>query len=127
MKFVPVYAAVLAILFVYLAIRTIRTRQRLRISLGDSGDAAMLRAIRVHANFAEYVPFAILLAAFVEIEGTRSWVVHALCGALLVGRVLHALAIGGPRMVFPLRVTGMVLTFSSLLGSAAILLYHAMK
>ncbi len=127
MKIVPVYAAVLAILFVYFAIRTIRTRQRLRISLGDSGDAAMLRAIRVHANFAEYVPFAILLAAFVEIEGTRPYVVHALCATLLLGRLLHAAAIGGPRMIFPLRVSGMVLTFTSLLGSAAILLYHALK
>ena len=30
-------------------------------------------------------------------------------------------------MIFPLRVSGMVLTFTSLLGSAAILLYHALK
>lgn len=127
MKIVPIYAAVLAVFFVFLAVRTIRTRQRLRISLGDSGDASMLRAIRVHANFAEYVPFALLLAMIVEIQGTRPTVVHALCGALVLGRLLHAFAIGGPRMIFPLRVAGMSLTLASLLGSAAVILYHAVR
>ncbi len=125
MKIVPVYAAVLALMFVLLSLRTIRTRQRLRISLGDAGDAAMLRAIRVHANFAEYVPFAILLAAFVEIEGTRPWIVHTLCGMLLLGRLLHVYGIAGATL--PPRATGMVLTIGSLAGSAAILLYHALK
>nr|WP_323893986.1 MAPEG family protein [Aeromonas allosaccharophila] len=66
MTILPVYAALLALLFVLLSIRTIRTRHSRRVALGHGDDPAMLRAMRVHANFAEYVPLALLLIYFVE-------------------------------------------------------------
>nr|WP_265324035.1 MAPEG family protein [Aeromonas veronii] len=56
MTILPVYAALLALLFVLLSIRTIRTRHSRKVALGHGDDPAMLRAMRVHANFAEYVP-----------------------------------------------------------------------
>jgi len=46
--------------------------------------------MRVHANFAEYVPLALLLIFFVEHDGTKTLLVHSLCIALLSGRLLHA-------------------------------------
>jgi len=61
MTILPVYAALLALLFVLLSIRTIRTRHSRKVALGHGDDPAMLRAMRVHANFAEYVPLALLL------------------------------------------------------------------
>ncbi len=46
--------------------------------LGDGGDPALLQRIRVHANFVEYVPFALLLLALVEMSGLRrEWVGRA--------------------------------------------------
>ena len=66
MTILPVYAALLALLFVLLSIRTIRTRHSRKVALGHGDDPAMLRAMRVHANFAEYVPLALLLIYFVE-------------------------------------------------------------
>jgi len=62
MTILPIYAALLALLFVLLSIRTIRTRHSRGVALGHGDDPAMLRAMRVHANFAEYVPLALLLA-----------------------------------------------------------------
>jgi len=56
MTIVPIYAALLALLFVLLSVRTIRTRRRQGVALGHGDDPAMLRVMRVHANFAEYVP-----------------------------------------------------------------------
>ena len=34
------------------------------------GDAAMARKVRVHANFAEYVPLGLLMLALLELSGT---------------------------------------------------------
>ena len=87
---VPLYAALLGLLFVALSMRTLRMRRNLHIAVGDAGNEAMLRAMRVHANFAEYVPLALLLAFFAEDRGARPLVIHALCVCLLVGRCVHA-------------------------------------
>lgn len=62
----PIYAALLSLLFVALSIRTLRLRRRLSVSLGDDGHSAMVRAIRAHGNFAEYVPLGLLLIAGAE-------------------------------------------------------------
>jgi uncharacterized protein len=55
------YAALLAPLFILLAVRVIRQRRGARVAIGDGGDKLLLRRMRVHANFAEYVPFALVL------------------------------------------------------------------
>ena len=55
------YAALLALLFVALSWRTIGLRRRYCVAVGDGGQPELLRAMRVHANFAEYVPLALLL------------------------------------------------------------------
>ncbi|HHQ4593995.1 TPA: MAPEG family protein [Aeromonas veronii] len=92
MTILPVYAALLALLFVLLSIRTIRTRHSRKVALGHGDDPAMLRAMRVHANFAEYVPLALLLVYFVETGNQTPWLIHLLGSALLLGRLCHALA-----------------------------------
>lgn len=61
MKILPLYASILALLFVALSVRTLRLRHRLKIGIGDAGNTQMLRAMRVHSNFAEYVPLSLLL------------------------------------------------------------------
>ena len=72
---VPAYAALLALFFVALSIRTLRLRRELRIAVGDGGNPAMLRAMRVHANFAEYVPLGLILLPMNSMNGNwkRGW------------------------------------------------------
>lgn len=65
MKTLPLYASMLALLFVALSVRTLRLRHRLNIGIGDAGNREMLRAMRVHPTFAEYVAFTVLLTASV--------------------------------------------------------------
>jgi len=108
----PLYAALLALLFIALSFRTIRLRRRHRIAVGDGDNAELRRAMRVHANFAEYAPLALLLVFFVEADGAPKLWVHALGIALLCGRVLHAWGFSQPLENFRYRVSGMVLTFS---------------
>jgi len=70
---VPFYASLLALLYFYLSVRVIRTRRQEQISLGDHRNARLLRAIRVHSNFAEYVPLALIQITFVELRGFSRW------------------------------------------------------
>jgi uncharacterized membrane protein YecN with MAPEG domain len=123
----PIYAALFAIFFIVLSIRTIRQRRSLKIGLGDAGNKDMQRAMRVHANFAEYVPLSLLMIYLVEQSGVYAWFVHALCSGLLVGRLSHAYGVSQVRENFKFRVTGMSLTFATLVASSAHLLWVAVK
>jgi hypothetical protein len=118
MQITPFYAALLGLVFFALSVRTIGLRRRLRIALGDGGSAEMQRAMRVHANFAEYVPLSLLLIAMFESLGGMRWLVHALCIALLVARLIHASGVSRVREDFRFRVAGMSLTFVALAGAA---------
>ena len=123
MEIVPLYGALLALLFVGLSVRALRLRRRLRIAIGDSGNETMLRAMRVHSNFAEYVPLALLLIFFAEVRGAPALLVHGLCACLLIGRLGHAYGVSQLRENFAFRVTGMALTFTALVTAAAWLLF----
>ena len=111
MTVTPVYATLLGLLFIALSLRTIRLRRRHQVAVGDGNNSELRRAMRVHANFAEYVPLALLLIYFVERDGVEMLLVHALGCALLAGRLLHAWGVSQPRENFRYRITGMLLTF----------------
>ena len=88
------YAGVLALLLVVLALRVVRLRWKFRVGLGDGGEKAMIRAIRIHGNATEHVPIALLLLLVAELNHAGPTFLHA-CGAVLVAaRVLHALGLG---------------------------------
>ena len=82
---------------------------------------AALRAMLAHANFAEYVPLALLLIYLVEVAPASAVLVHAL------GRALHAWGVSRSPEDFRFRVAGMSLTLASLLvASLYLLLVHAL-
>jgi hypothetical protein len=111
MNVTPVYATLLGLLFIALSVRTIRLRRKHQVAVGDGNNSELRRAMRVHANFAEYVPLALLLILFVELDGTPKWWVHALAIALVCGRMAHAWGVSQTKENFRYRVSGMVLTF----------------
>ena len=123
MHVLSLYAALFALLFVALSVRTLRLRRSLRIAIGDSGNERMLRAMRVHSNFAEYVPFSLFLILLIEAQGAPLLLVHGLCLCLFVGRLSHALGVSQTQENYRYRVFGMALTFTTLLTSAAYLLF----
>jgi uncharacterized membrane protein YecN with MAPEG domain len=123
MLIVPFYAALLALIFVALSVRTLRLRRRLKIGIGDGGDPQMLRAMRVHANFAEYVPLSLILLYFAELQGTPTGVAHLLGGALLIGRLTHAYGVAQVSENYRFRVFGMALTFTTILVAASFVLF----
>ncbi len=120
---VPTYAAVLALAYVFLAMRVVRLRREARISLGSGGNYELERRIRIHGNFAEYVPFALLLLAFVEAQGHSPALIHALCLLLLAGRAAHAFGLSAKAL--PFRVFGVIATAGVLCAAAFALLSRA--
>jgi len=121
-KVVYLYAAVLALIFIVLSVRTIRLRGRLRIAIGDAGNASMQRAMRAHSNFAEYVPLALLLQFFVESSGASPAVLHGMGACLVVGRVSHAIGVSQVREPRGFRLVGMLLTIAAIVSASIYLL-----
>ena len=123
MHVLPVYAALFAFLYVGLSVRTLRLRRTLRTAIGNSGSETMLRAVRVHSNFAEYVPFSLFLILLVEMQAAPPVLVHTLCLCLFAGRVAHAFGVSQLKENYRYRAFGMVLTFTTLVASAVYLIF----
>ena len=124
---VPLYAAILALMFAVLSIRTARLRKGLRIAIGDPGNRVLQRASRVHANFAEYVPLSLILLYFVEQAGTTARVMHLMCLLLVAARSLHAWGVSHVRENIRFRVAAIGLQLGVLTSAALILLYHSLR
>lgn len=119
----PIYIALLAILFLFLSFKTIQVRKRLQIGVGAGDNPELLRAMRVHANFSEYVPISLLLILSVELLKGHFIFVNCLGTALLIGRVFHAYGVSQAKENLKFRVSGMLLTFSTMLLSIVSILY----
>ncbi len=116
------YAALLAVLFLYLSVRVIGWRRDRRVEFGHGDDFELLRRKRVHANFAEYVPFAIVLMALAESMEPPDLLVHIAAVVLVVGRLMHAYGVSQSPPIMRYRVYGMWLTIASMTLAALLCL-----
>ncbi len=124
MPITAVYAGLLGLVFVVLSARVIGQRRGAKVSLGDGGNAALLRRMRVHGNFAEYVPLALVLLGLAESLATLTWLLHAIGAGLLAGRLSHAYGVSQSPERFQFRVTGMAATLTAICLLAATCLYQ---
>lgn len=114
------YAAILTLILVALAINVTAHRRKLRVSLGAGSNPLMLRMVRIHGNAAEYIPIAVLLMLIFELNGGAHTTLHVCGCALILGRVLHAAGLwnkDGPSMG---RAIGQTLTWLTILVLAAL-------
>ena len=87
------YASLLTLLYIGLSINIIRLRFKLKVGLGDGGKEPLIKAIRIHGNFSEYMPLALILLAGFELSGASSFWVHLFGAVLFLGRILHAMGL----------------------------------
>ena len=118
MPITALYGGLLVPLFIWLSVRVIGVRRSARVSVGDGGDKGLARRMRVHANFAEYVPLALLLMALAESLRTDPRLLHGLGIVLLAGRVAHAFGMSQAPDNFRLRAAGVIATFLVLIAGA---------
>jgi hypothetical protein len=119
---VPAYAAILVLIFVFLSVRVIQMRTSAKIGIGTGNNPAMERRIRVHGNFAEYVPLALLLIAFMEMQSQSRYLIHALCLILIAARLVHAVGVTPVEENFPMRAASVVTTFGVMVVASVLLL-----
>lgn len=122
----PIYIALLALLFLWLSVRVIDVRRSHKISLGDGGHSAMERRIRAQGNCAEYAPIGLLILLAAELQGSPAWAVHGLGLMLLVGRILHGVALTRETPWAMGRMSGMILTLIMLVLGPVLLLVNAL-
>ena len=121
----PIYAALLAFLYVFLSARVINLRLKYQVGIGDGEHKLLARAIRVQGNFGEYVPFALVLLWMYESMNGAPLMVNILGSVLCVGRLLHAYGVSQAKETLLYRQAGMVMTFVvMLLCSASILIKY---
>ena len=121
-----VYAEMLALLLVWLALRVIKVRREKRVRLGDGGEFALQSAIRAHGNAVEYIPIALILLTLLELSGGPAVLVHLGGIAMLAGRIVHAKGLLTDSLRF--RILGMQMTLFTLIGLAlANVIYAALR
>ena len=126
MSVTPLYAGLIALLFVALSLKVIMARRSARVSVGDGDDKTVIKAMRTQANCAEYAPIGILLLALAELQGAPGWTLHLLGSMLLLGRLMHAYGFGRTPQIVPVRQLGMVLTFVMLIITAVANIGHVL-
>ena len=105
------FAGIFGLIYLYLSVEVTKLRVKHQISLGDGGRTDLLKAIRIHGNFSEYVPFALFLLFLSELSGGRSWLLYALGATLLIARILHIIGIRTTDIAYTYRFLGAVLTW----------------
>lgn len=113
------YAGLSGLLLLALSFQVVALRRRHRVGLGTGDEPALERAVRVHANFCEYAPLALLLLLVLELSASLPpLVLHALGLMLIAGRILHAVGLSRSAGTSSGRFVGTLLTWVMILVAA---------
>ena len=127
LKVAALYVALIVLMGVALTYLVINQRRTKQIGIGDGGDKAAARMIRVHGNFCENAPFALALLILLPLAGAGGWTIHAVGALFLAGRIAHAVGLSGSAGVSLGRMVGMILTHAALISGAIALLLAALR
>lgn len=105
-----IYAGLLALIAIALAMRVGFRRGSLGVSIGDAGDPALTLNNRRHLNWVEHVPIAIILIGIIEANGAPKSMIHVLGGLLVIARIIHPIGLRAESMAHPLRFAGAMAT-----------------
>ncbi len=116
------YAAIFGLLLIPITYAVGLRRMKTRTSFLDGGDEVLLRRMRSHGNFVEYVPFALVLIGLAELNGAPTAYVHGMGALLLLSRIVHYVVINFKPIVI-VRVISMLGTTAVFLLSSVYLIY----
>jgi hypothetical protein len=122
-----VYVALNALLMFGLALNVgLRRGAQDQLQPGDMGDAKLTRAIRAHANFAEYAGLVLLLLLAMALLGAPVLWLHLLGAGFTVGRVCHVFGMMRDNHPNAVRFVGNLTTGLALLLGAGACLWLAL-
>ncbi len=122
-----VYVALNALLMFALALNVgLRRGAQKQLQPGDMGDAMLTRAIRAHANFAEYAGLVLLLLLGMALLGAPRWWLHVFGAGFTIGRVFHVFGMMRDKHPNAVRFVGNLTTGLALLLGAGACLWLAL-
>jgi uncharacterized membrane protein YecN with MAPEG domain len=128
LEIVALYAGVNILILLVLAVLVMLGRRKHKIVLGDGGNDDFTRAVRAHANAAEYIPaglIGLVLLALLD-PAVPLWTLHAAGLSLTLGRVFHGVGLHTGKLNAG-RMLGMILTWLSLVLIAGGLIYAGLS
>jgi len=126
MQITALYAGLLGLILVYLSYGVVVHRKKHQVGIGDGDNKELSLAIRVHANFTEYVPIALILLAILESFHGNPLFVHLGGILLVVARVLHAYGLGKSVGASFGRVLGTSVSWLVILGLSGFNIYYSL-
>lgn len=102
------YASILMIFALVLSFKAGGFRGKTGISVGQGEPINMdlAQRVRVHQNFLEYVPMAIILMGILELNGGNATFLHVFGVVLIIARIAHAIGLKHDNMGHPGRAIG---------------------
>ncbi len=110
-------AGAAAIINFWLTWRIGQVRRAAKVSIGDGGNDLLARRMRAQLNFAENVPFALILIGLIELAGKGGAWLGPVGAAYMIGRVLHGLGMDGSALGWG-RTVGTATSFLIQIGLA---------
>ena len=101
-------------LFLWLSIQVVQLRNKHKVLVGDGGNTDLAVAIRLHANFAEYVPFTLVLFLFAAAAGTPRILLLIIVVVFTLSRFLHAFVFGNSQNLGQGRPIGVLGTWATI-------------
>ena len=102
-----------------------RVRTREKIGFGDGGNEPMQRALRVQGNAVEDVPVVLVGLIGLGALVAPALLIHVLGASFLLGRLLHAIGLGGSSGGSPGRMFGTLISLLVMLGTAGACVWYA--
>ena len=125
MQAAVLYAGLFCLFMLLLKMNVGRVRTTQKIGFGDGGNEPMQRALRVQGNAAEDVPVVVLGLLGLGALAAPALLIHVLGAGFLLGRVLHAIGLGGSSGGSPGRMFGTLITLIVMLVTAGACVWYA--
>ena len=123
------YAGILAIFALVLSARAggMRGKSGISVLYGEPANMELAERVRVHQNFLEYVPMAVIIMGLIEANGGSSTFLHSMGIVLIIARVAHAIGLKHDNIAHPGRAIGAGGTALMTLVAAVYLLWMVVK
>ncbi|CAN5171333.1 MAPEG family protein [soil metagenome] len=109
------------LLLLVLSLLVVRQRRAHKVMICDEGVPELVRASRAFGNAVEYVPVCLVGLAVLAAVGAPALLIHALGGALFIGRAAHAVGLSRSASTSPGRAIGTLFTWIVMLATGVLL------
>ncbi len=126
MQAATLYIGLFCLFMLALKVNVGRVRTKHKVGFGDGGSQPLQRSLRVQGNAVEDVPVVLLGLLGLGALMAPVMLVHGLGASFLVGRVLHAVGLGGSEGSSFGRSVGTVITLLVMLVTTGACIWYAL-